>query len=266
VVPIWSSKCPLPAQTARGALLHLMRCTRMLTPYGMNVVESCATCNLRGQAAFCRLSSAILGSLDKLKYTTAYPKGAVLFLEGQVPRGFFVLCQGRIKLSVSTSDGKVLILKIAEAGEALGLAAAVSGKTYEATAETQEPCQVTFIRRPELARLMREHSELALRVAEHLSKTYHSACRDIRALALSRSAAERFAKLLLEWSVNPSNVRHPGWLTLALSHEEIAQMIGTSRETVSRLFADFKKKQFIQQNGPILVISNRPALETVIAA
>jgi len=238
----------------------------MLTPYGMNVVESCATCTLRGQRAFCSLSSAILGSLDKLKCTTAYPKGAVLFVEGQAPRGLFVLCQGRVKLSISASDGKTLILRIAEAGEVLGLAAAVSGKPYEATAETQEPCQVTFVKGEGLARLMREHSELALRVAEHLSETYHSACREIRALTLPRSAADRLAKLLLEWSVKAGDTRHPGRLTLTLSHEEIAQMIGTSRETVSRVFADFKKKELIQQKGSTVVIRNPAVLETLTAA
>jgi CRP/FNR family cyclic AMP-dependent transcriptional regulator len=238
----------------------------MLTPYGMNVVESCATCTLREQRAFCSLSSAILGSLDKLKYTTAYPKDALLFLEGQAPRGLFVLCQGRVKLSIGASDGKTLILRIAEAGEVLGLAAAVSGKPYEATAETQEPCHVTFVRREGLARLMREHSELALRVAEHLSETYASACREIRALTLPRSAADRLANLLLERSVKAGDTRHPGRLTLELTHEEIAQMIGTSRETVTRLFADFKKKELIEKNGSTVVIRKPAVLETMVAA
>ena len=119
----------------------------MHSPYGMKSVESCATCALREQRSFCRLSSGCLASLDKLKYATAYPKGAILFLEGQTPRGLFLLCQGRVKLSISASDGKTLILNIAEAGEVLGLAAAVSGKSYEATAEAQEDCQVTFVER-----------------------------------------------------------------------------------------------------------------------
>jgi len=238
----------------------------MRSPYGMNIVESCATCKLRGQSAFCSLSAATLGSLDKLKYATAYPRDAVLFVEGQESRGVFVLCQGHVKLSVCASDGKTLILRIVEAGEILGLGAAVSGKPYEATAETQEPCQVTFIKREGLARLMREHSELALRVAEYLSETYNAACREIRALMLSRSAAERFARLLLEWSVKAGDTRHPGRFTLALSHEEIAQMIGTSRETVTRLFADFKKKELIQRNGSTVVIRNPAVLETLIAA
>lgn len=238
----------------------------MHSPYGMNIVESCATCTLRGQRSLCRLSPVCLACLDKLKHTTVYPKGALLFLEGQASRGLFLLCQGRVKLSISGSDGKTLILKIAEAGEVLGLAAAVSEKPYEATAETQEACQITFIRREDLARLMRQYGELTLRVAEHLSETYQSACREIRALTLCNSAAGRFAKLLLEWPVNTSNVRHRDWLSLVLSHEEIAQMIGTSRETVTRLFADFKKKQLIQRNGSTLIIRNRQVLETMIAA
>jgi CRP/FNR family transcriptional regulator, cyclic AMP receptor protein len=238
----------------------------MHSPYGMNIVESCATCKLRGQRAFCNLPSATLGSLEKLKYTTAYPKGAVLFVEGQTPRGLFMLCQGSVKLSVCASDGKTLILRIAEAGEVLGLGAAVSGKPYEATAETQEPCQVNFIKGEGLARLMREHNELALRVAEHLSETYAIACQEIRALMLPRSAAERLARLLLEWPVKAGDPRHPGRLTLALSHEEIAQMIGTSRETVTRTFADFKKKALIQRNGSTVIIQNRSVLETLIAA
>jgi CRP/FNR family transcriptional regulator, cyclic AMP receptor protein len=103
-------------------------------------------------------------------------------------------------------------------------------------------------------------------VAEHLSETYQSACREIRALTLPRCAADRLANLLLEWSVKAGDTRHPGRLTLALSHEEIAQLIGTSRETVIRLFADFKKKELIQRNGATVVIRKPAVLETMVAA
>jgi len=81
-----------------------------------------------------------------------------------------------------------------------------------------------------------------------------------------RSAAERLAMLRLDWPVKAGDTRHPGRLTLALSHEEIAQMIGTSRETVTRTFADFKKKELIQRNGSTVIIQNRSVLETLIAA
>lgn len=236
----------------------------MLSPYGMEIIESCLTCKLREERLFCNLPLAAVRALEGIKYSTAYPKGAVLFVEGQAPRGIFILCKGRVKLSICSSDGKTLILKIAEPGEVLGLSATVSGKPYELTAETLDPCQVNFVKREDFLRYLREHSEVTLRVAEQLSDKYNTACHEIRSLGLSHSAAEKLAKLLLEWSLKNGDSKQPGRMKLSLTHEEIAQMIGTSRETVTRLFADFKKRQIIQLKGSTLVIRNRGALETMV--
>ncbi len=237
----------------------------MLSPYGLEIVESCLTCKLRADKIFCNLPPHTVQELETIKYTTAYPKGAVLFVEGQVARGVFILCRGRVKLSICSSDGKTLILKIAEAGEVLGLSASISGKPYELTAETLDPCQVNFVKREDFLRFLREHNEVCLRVAEQLSEKYNSACHEIRSLGLSHSAAEKLAKLLLEWSTKNGGVRQPDRMTLTLTHEEIAQMIGTSRETVTRLFADFKKRQLIQLKGSTLVIRNRAALQSLVS-
>ena len=236
----------------------------MLSPYGLEIVENCLTCKLRADKIFCNLPPATVQALETIKYTTAYPKGAVLFVEGQAPRGVFILCRGRVKLSICSSDGKTLILKIAEAGEVLGLSASVSGKPYELTAETLDPCQVNFVKREDFLRFLREHNDVCLRVAEQLSEKYNTACHEIRSLGLSHSAAEKLAKLLLEWSLKNGGARQPDRMKLTLTHEEIAQMIGTSRETVTRLFADFKKRQLIQLKGSTLVIRNRSALETLV--
>ena len=236
----------------------------MLSPYGLEIVESCLTCRLRADKIFCNLPPATVQALETIKNTTAYPKGAVLFVEGQAPRGVFILCRGRVKLSICSSDGKTLILKIAEAGEVLGLSASVSGKPYELTAETLDPCQVNFVKREDFLRFLREHNDVCLRVAEQLSEKYNTACHEIRSLGLSHSAAEKLAKLLLEWALKNGGARQPDRMKLTLTHEEIAQMIGTSRETVTRLFADFKKRQLIQLKGSTLVIRNRSALETLV--
>jgi CRP/FNR family transcriptional regulator len=237
----------------------------VLSPYGLEIIESCVTCRLRADKIFCNLPAHTVQALEAIKYTTAYPKGAVLFVEGQAPRGVFILCRGRVKLSICSSDGKTLILKIAEAGEVLGLSASVSGKPYELTAETLDPCQVNFVKREDFLRFLREHNDVCLRVAEQLSEKYNTACHEIRSLGLSHSAAEKLAKLLLEWSVKNGGARQPDRLKLTLTHEEIAQMIGTSRETVTRLFADFKKRQLIQLKGSTLVIRNRAALENLVS-
>jgi len=237
----------------------------VLSPYGLEIVESCLTCKLRADKIFCNLPIQTVQALEAIKYTTAYPKGAVLFVEGQAPRGVFILCRGRVKLSICSSDGKTLILKIAEPGEVLGLSASVSGKPYELTAETLDPCQVNFVKREDFLRFLREHNDVCLRVAEQLSEKYNTACHEIRSLGLSHSAAEKLAKLLLEWSLKNGGTRQPDRMKLTLTHEEIAQMIGTSRETVTRLFADFKKRQLIQLKGSTLVIRNRSALEHLVS-
>src|SRR5260370_39692636 len=95
---------------------------------------------------FCDLPSAVADALEQEALTTTYPTGAVLFAEGQAPRGVFIVRRGRVKLSICESDGRTLILRIVEAGGALGVAAVVAGYKYDATAETQEPCEISFLR------------------------------------------------------------------------------------------------------------------------
>jgi CRP/FNR family transcriptional regulator len=212
------------------------------------------------------LSPVIAAALEQEAITTTYPTGAVLFAEGQSPRGVFIVRRGRVKLSICGSDGRTLILRIVEPGCPLGVAAAVSGRPYEATAETQEPSEISFLRQSDLLRLMRLHGELALWVTQHISADYASTCREIRDLILSDSASEKLARLLVGWLDQNTQARNPSQMKLALTHEEIGQMIGTSRETVSRLFAGFKKQRLIQQSGSTLVIPNRVALESLITA
>src|SRR5712692_8425012 len=113
----------------------------MHSPYGLDLVERCRNCKLKSDGFFCDLSPAALKAFEGIKYTTAYPEGAVLFVEGQPPRGVFMLCKGRVKLSITSSEGKTIILRLAQPGELLGLNAAVSGNPYQATAEMLEPCQ-----------------------------------------------------------------------------------------------------------------------------
>ncbi|MGA9497418.1 MAG: Crp/Fnr family transcriptional regulator [Terriglobales bacterium] len=215
---------------------------------------------------FCDLPLAVAEALEQEAITTSYPTGAVLFAEGQSPRGVFIVRRGHVKLSVCGSDGRTLILRITDVGCPLGVAAVVSGRTYEATAETQEPSEITFLRQSDLLRLMRLHGELALWVTQHISADYASTCREIRDLILSDSASEKLARLMVGWLDQNIKSKNPSQMKLALTHEEIGQMIGSSRETVSRLFAGFKKQRIIQQSGSTLVIPNRLALEELITA
>jgi CRP/FNR family transcriptional regulator len=240
----------------------------MKTPYGLQVIETCVTCPLLKERLFCNLSSPAIEGLDAISSSATYPKGAILFVEGQKSRGVFVICNGRVKLTAGSADGKSLILRIAGPGEVIGLPSAISGKAYEVTGEALEPIQANFIPRDLFLRFLREHGDAALRVAEILSDIYYATYREVRYLGLSGSAAEKLARFLLDLAVEPSqsNGQNNGSIrvTLTLTHEEIGAMIGASRETITRLFTKFKHKHFVEVYGSTLVITNKRGLEDLL--
>jgi CRP/FNR family transcriptional regulator, cyclic AMP receptor protein len=234
----------------------------MRSPYGLTILDDCVVCPVREEHLFCNLPMVAVQKLNEIKSTAVYPKSAVLFIEGQRPRGVFVLCTGKVKLSTSSSQGKTIITKISEPGDVLGLNATISNRPYEVTAEMVEPGQANFISREALLQFLRDHGEVAVRVAEQLSRNYYVAYEEIRTLGLTSSPAEKFAKLLLSWESAKTDGQNQ--IRLTLTHEEIAEMIGTTRETVSRLFADFKKKELVQIKGTTLVIRDKGALQKLV--
>ena len=236
----------------------------MRAPYGLNILDNCLSCPSRGEHLFCNLSLQAGQRLNEIKSTAVYPKGAMLFIEGQMPRGVFVLCSGKVKLSTTSREGKTIITKISDSGDVLGLNAVVSNVPYEVTAEMMEPGQANFIPRDSLQLLLRDFPEAAMRVAQQLSRNYFTAYDEIRTLGLAASPSEKFAKLLLSWSTKSTQSDGSSQVKLTLTHEEIAEIIGTTRETVSRLFSEFKKKQLMQSKGATLVIRSRIALEKIV--
>jgi CRP/FNR family transcriptional regulator, cyclic AMP receptor protein len=235
----------------------------MRTPYGLEIIESCMGCKASKEGFFCRLPTTVLRSVDVVSHHTVMPAGAVLFVEGQTPRGIFILCSGNVKLSTASKDGKVLILKQAEPGEVLGLSAVISGTNYEMTAETATPCQLNFIGRQDYMNLLQRESEVGMHAALWLSREFQGAYRDIHDLVLARSSSGKLARLLL--SCAPRGAQHTEELHLrsAMTHEEMAQRIGSSRETVTRLLSDLKKKRLIRLEGAKLVIRDRTGLEAL---
>ena len=240
---------------------------QMNTPYGLEIVESCVSCKFRREKWFCGLSPEVLKTFSAVSRLNTYPGGALLFVEGQMPRGAYVLCSGKVKLSTTSREGKILILKVAGAGEVLGLSAAISGTCYELTAETAGPCHVNFVERDALLRLMERSGEMATHSAQALSGEFQSMYRDIHELVLARSSAGKLARLILSWSSGREleNEAREVRVRSSMTHEEMAQMIGASRETVTRLLSELKKKELIRLEGSTLVIRNRTALEALAA-
>jgi CRP/FNR family transcriptional regulator len=181
---------------------------------------------------FCNLTPEALADYDGIGIMMSHARGAKLFSEGDPARNVFVICFGQVKISSTSRDGKTMILKIAGPGDVMGLSAVLANVPHEVTAEAIEPCQV-----------------------------FH----DAKRLALSGSAAGRLARLLLDWGRATGNGKHEVRFTMALTHEEIANMAGTSRETVTRLLNQFRRDQWITIKGSSLTITQPDQLERLTA-
>lgn len=238
----------------------------MPSPYNLDLHNNCTECTVRAERIFCNMSPATIVALDTIKFTGVYPKGSLLFVEGEQPRGIFLLCSGRAKLTTSSTEGRVLIVKIAEPGEVLGVSATLLGKPYEVSAETIEPAQLNFIKREDFIKFLNAHPEACMHTAQQLSEKYHAAQREIRSLGLAQTTGEKLAKLLLDWCDRNGEVTVKGVrLKVLLTHEEIAQMIGTTRETVTRLLSEFKRRKILDVKGSTLLVVEKAELEKLVS-
>jgi len=230
-------------------------------PYGIELSESCRNWKFRRNGFFCQLSADELKDLDKIKHVSACPADAILFLEQQRSRGIYLLCEGQVKLSFTSSGGKTLVLRIAKSGEVLGLLSALSGNPYEVTAAALRPCQVAFVSSNDFQKFLRKHPAVFQRVASHLGWQYKAAYEQLSAFGLDSFVFERVAKFLLNWSAKGGSPGNGTRFTLPLSHEEIAEHIGTTRESVTRTLSEFRGRGLIESHGTTFVIADRAALQ-----
>jgi CRP/FNR family transcriptional regulator, cyclic AMP receptor protein len=210
------------------------------------------------------------------------PPHSVLFVQGDEAAGIHVLHAGQVKLTMNSSRGRTLILKISEPGEILGLHNCVSLATYEVSAESLQRCEISFVRRDDFLRLLAREPQVLQAVAAQLSRECHSAYGLIHSLAASNCISERLARLLLDLAegdgatVDPSTAlgagsrrstcQAPSTVAVGLTHEEIAQMIGTSRETVTRLLKEFRTRRLAMLKGSTLHILDKLGLEQMVPA
>ena len=237
-----------------------------MTMQGLSCVENCLNCHLRSRNFFCDLSQDSIEAFNKIKHAAVFPEHAVVLVEGQSPFGIFILCQGRAKLSTTSREGKTLILRIAEAGEVLGLHVVVTGKPHEFTVETMQPCQLDYVGREDMLRFLKDHADACLHATQHLAQDYSDSYGLVRSIGLSRSVSDRLANFLLDTASDGKITNGAVRVRLGLSHEEISQVVGTSRETITRLLSEFKKNELAELNGATLIIHNLPALRSRVRA
>lgn len=233
---------------------------------GLDLNSPSDTCALRKTCFFCRMPAKITKEPPLARINSIYKPRRTLFAENQACRGAFILCEGEAKLFITSRTGKTLILRIAVAGEILGLTAALSGRPYIHTAETITPCHISFVRRDDLIRFVATHPQVLQPVLEQLTMNYEAACDQLRLVALASTASAKLARLLLEWHSYAVHAHRTNVRPAHLTHEEIAEFIGASRETVTRTLNQFREHQLIRIDGAAVIVTNRAGLEAIVAA
>ena len=190
--------------------------------------------------------------------TRFHDRGIVLFAEGEPAQGIYVLKRGCAAVSVSSSEGRVVILRLAHPGEMLGLSCVLRNSYYDTTVKTLSPCCIDFMSRAQLMDFIERNQAGANALLMLLSRELSELTERTRSLLLPQTVSARLANLLLECG------RESARIEKVFTQEEIAQMIGSSRETVTRLLADLRRRNIIRITSDSVVICDRRALENML--
>jgi CRP/FNR family transcriptional regulator len=210
---------------------------------------------------FGRLSVEARADFASIAHPSQYSSNVILFSENDSPDEVFEVLEGEVRLSLCSSDGKRLILHIASKGEIIGLVSAFSGNPREVTAETICDSKLAVIRQPDFHSFLRRHPEAYSAVTQEVTGRYSLACDQLRTVGLSFTASEKLARLLLNLSQSGQTGECETKIRFSHTHEEIGQLIGATRETVTRAFRKFRESDLVMFSGTTLSIPNRLALE-----
>ena len=224
----------------------------------------CQSCPHAGKHAFCSLGQESRAFLESNSIGMEYPRGRVLFREGDRSHAVFVLCSGKVKISTSSKDGRIMILRIADAGDVLGMSSALTNGEHEVTAEVLEPCRVRLLSLKNLTNMLQQCGDASMGAAKALAEDYRAAFDGARLMAFPGSPAGRLAQLILNWATD-SKKNSSAFITMPLTHEELASMTATTRETVTRTLSRFRKEKIIAIKGVALTVLQPRALEHLSA-
>lgn len=205
---------------------------------------------LRGLPLFAGLDQEELEKLGRVSGRRSAGRGEFIVRAGEATDSLFILLSGRAKVTNSDEDGREIILAILEPGEFFGEMGLIDGSPRSANVVAQEHCELLVMSRDDFQRCMQENFQVALKLMRILVQRLREADRKIESLALL-DVYGRVARLLLEMSALQDGRRV---VVRKVSKQDMARMIGASREMVSKVVRDLENSGYIRYEDDVIVI------------
>lgn len=217
---------------------------------------------LKAIPLFSGLNQDLIETVAEKVLDRRYKKGMLIFLEGEPGDSIFVIYSGKVKLTMSSEEGQEKIILILQAGDLLGEVVLFDSGPYPVTAEVIEDSHIGSLGVKEVDELLLVNPDLSINLLKIMSKRLRQLQRQIKNLALKDAygrLASRLFKLGREYGVD---IEEGKQIKVALTHQELANFIGTSRETVSRILREFEKEGAISVKRQIVTITDEKKLRS----
>lgn len=212
-----------------------------------------STLLLHNVPLFAMLPESQLALLTSVVSRRSFPRGSTIIAAGEMTDSLFVVISGRLKVLMSDDEGREVILAILGAGEYFGEMGLIDDSPRSASVITLEPCELIGLSKRDFLKCLSENFEMSTLVMRGLVKRLREADRKISSLALM-DVYGRVARLLLEMAeiVNGEKV-----IARKVAKQDIAKMIGASREMVSRVMKDLQTGGYMEVRDGKIVLRDK---------
>lgn len=221
--------------------------------------HSCYYCNARFRSVFADLNLDETRDLDFSKNCISYKKGQEIFQEDTYPHGLYCINSGKIKVTQTGPDGREQIVHLAKDGDIMGYRAILGGDKYSCSAKAIEPSNICFIPKSVFLSMIEKNASLAFKIIHLFSDELKTAERTITDLA-QKSVKERLAQGILLLKESYGFEEDGCTINVSITREEIASIVGTARETATRLLTELSKEKSIELRGKKIKILDQQKL------
>lgn len=218
--------------------------------------------SLRKIPLFSFLDDRQLAEIDRLIMERTYQKGRIIFVEGEPGEAVFFLKSGRVKISKQSEDGREQILHFIHPGEIFAEVVLFDGGTYPASAEAVEDSKIGLVRNSDMERITMANPDIALGMIKIMARRLRMAQKQINDLALM-DTSRRMASTLIFLAADQGVPCEGGTaIEMSLTNQDLANMIGTSRETANRILGDLRRQKAIRVDKKQILITDMKRLRS----